>query len=131
MQFGILHCIALCSFVALAFLRLGWGNLAAGLVAVAAGSGACLPPLDEPALQWTGLTGQGPPSFDFQPFFPWFGVVLLGIIAGSKFFDTISNWRSLGRLARALAFAGRHSLFLYMAHVPVLVSAMLCITWLR
>jgi len=122
--FGILHNIALCSVVALAFLRLGWLNLVPGIIAVVLGVTVSHPWFDRPVLRWTGLGTEWWPTFDFQPFFPWFGVVILGIVAGQFALPVLPALSTLSRselLRDALSWLGRHSLLMYMAHVPVLI----------
>ena len=81
--FGILHSIALCSVVALPFVSRPTSMLlTTGLVLVGLGLGLRLDAFDHPGLHWTGLSPRVPPTFDHQPFLPWFGVVLLGIGLG-------------------------------------------------
>ncbi len=81
--FGILHCIALASLVALAFLR------APPVVALGAGVLALLAPhflassvFDAKIFWWTGLGTFEPPSNDYQPLLPLLGVVLFGLALG-------------------------------------------------
>lgn len=118
--FGILHAIAACTLAARPLVHQpSWlvGGLA--FAAIAAGMGPARAFLDHPAWVWTGLSPVHLPTFDHQPFFPWWGVVLLGLLAGRWLSDTAG---ALPHGPRWLTWAGRHSLFLYMAHVPVLVG---------
>jgi len=121
--FGILHAIALCSVVAVPFLRVPTPVLLL-LAAIATTTGIALhhPTFDHSALHWTGLSPHVPATFDHQPFLPWFGAVLGGLALGRWLPNTsAARWPLDGPLPRGLALLGRHSLFLYMAHVPVLV----------
>jgi uncharacterized membrane protein len=123
--FGILHCIALSSVLALPFLRLPVG------VTMAAAAGVLILPLvfshpvfDLPLLQWVGLGTKLPVTNDYVPVFPWFGAVLAGVGLGqliarrqpALLMSTPS--RKLALLARA----GRLSLPIYLIHQPVLMA---------
>lgn len=120
--FGILHSIAVCSVLGLAFRGLGYANLVLGGLAVAVGVTVHLEAFAHPVLHWTGLSPHVPTTFDFQPLFPWFGVVLLGMALGHH----IVRGGLRGDIdgGDALAWMGRYSLWLYMAHVPILVGVM-------
>ena len=122
--FGILHCIMATSIVGLAFLRLGALNIGLGAALVAIGIGVRSTLFDVPALRWTGLGTEWIPTFDFQPFLPWFGVVLLGVAAGQFAWPRSREIHSDAAPARGLALLGQWALWLYMAHVPVLVVTM-------
>jgi uncharacterized membrane protein len=125
--FGILHAIALASVLALPFLRLP--NI---VVAVAAAVVLALPSVfTNPAfnrwpLWWVGLQTEPLVSVDYVPVFPWFGVVLAGIVGG-RFVaanrERLSAWRPSGTWARWLSFAGRWSLLIYLVHQPLIVGA--------
>lgn len=127
--FGILHSIALSSVVGLLFLRcpvfLGF---------IVAGFCFLLPSIYESAIfdrtwmLWTGLSLTRPPSMDYEPFFPWFGVFLLGVIV-PRFFNLQrlpgdSNRQSTAPRAAStkLVFLGRNSLLVYLVHQPILLA---------
>ncbi|MFT5685628.1 MAG: putative membrane protein [Myxococcota bacterium] len=127
--FGILHCITAASILALplAFApRVLSASLGVGLVAL--GVGFSDPMFNAPWLSWIGLTTSIKPTFDYQPLLPWLGVVALGIAAGKTLLPSaeapLSQWHSTALPVRVLAKAGRHSLLLYMAHVPTLMITM-------
>ena len=122
--FGILHAIAVCSVLALpAAMGPGWLAVLLGLPMIAAGAMVRHPLFDHPALGWVGLSTTVAPTFDHQPLLPWLGVVLLGVALGERLPRlSISRWAGSGRLPRWLARAGRHSLLIYMAHVPAIVA---------
>ncbi|WP_280953987.1 heparan-alpha-glucosaminide N-acetyltransferase [Methylobacterium sp. 17Sr1-1] len=130
--FGILHCIALSSVLALPALRapLPVVGLAAALVvagpALAALAGSP-PPLDAPALYFLGLGDTVPTTNDYVPLFPWFGFVLAGVGLGRLVLPRLAASRigacePRGRVGRLAAFAGRHSLAVYLVHQPVLLG---------
>jgi len=110
--FGILHCIMATSIVGLAFLRLGKLNIGIGAILVAVGIGVRSALFDGPALHWIGLGTQWIPTFDFQPFLPWFGVVLLGLAAGQYAWPRTREITSDTAIATGLALMGRWALWL-------------------
>lgn len=127
--FGILHCIAVSSVLALPFVRIlpGWVAIL-GAALVLAGphliSGGIL---DAPALSFVGLGRGTPQTNDYVPLFPWFGLVLIGVAAalyGLAAFrrSRLAGWSPAGATTRGLAWAGRHSLAIYLVHQPVLMA---------
>jgi uncharacterized membrane protein len=128
--FGILHEIALASVLALPFL---W--LPSVVVALVAAGAIALPyfyssPLfDWPPLWWVGLSAHVPATVDYVPVFPWFGVVLAGMVIGrlivANLLQTpLAHWRPGGPLGKAAVWAGRWSLAIYLIHQPILYGAL-------
>jgi uncharacterized membrane protein len=128
--FGILHCIALASVLALPFLRApGVVTLAAAAFAFAAPWLFTAPALDVPALDWLGLGARLPATNDYVPVFPWFGFVLVGVAATRLILRHAPRLGSPprgreSRLRRGLAWSGRRSLIIYLAHQPVLLACL-------
>jgi len=128
--FGILHCIAASSVLALPFLRLHPGaTLAAAVFCLAAPQIFTSPSLDTPWLDWLGLGSSDPVTNDYVPIFPWFGFVLIGVAAGRILLARqetmgLARWRVQNPLARTLAWAGRKSLPIYLTHQIVLLGAL-------
>lgn len=127
--FGILHCIAASSVLALPFLRAPTAVLA-GLAALCFAAPLLLtdPALDGPHLDWLGLGRRTPAANDYVPVFPWFGFVLLGVAAGRllrRFAGgaPLAPWRN--PVARTLIWSGRRSLVIYLGHQPLLLGALL------
>jgi len=131
-SFGILHCIAVSSLLVRPLLGRSTGDLVGlGTVLVALGIGVSHPFFDHAALQWTGLSTRLSATFDIQPLLPWLGVVVLGVGAGRWLQrSSLAGAPVDGGPARLLRLAGRHSLLLYMAHVPVLVGIVAAWKWL-
>lgn len=128
--FGILHAIAASSILALPFLRLHPALvLAAAAFCLAAPHLFTSPALDAPWLDWLGLGILTPLTNDYVPIFPWFGPVLAGVAAGRILLarrETLSlaRWRAGDPLSRALIWAGRKSLPIYLIHQLVLLAGL-------
>ncbi|MGF3023669.1 DUF1624 domain-containing protein [Methylobacterium aquaticum] len=130
--FGILHCIALSSVLALPALAapLPLVGLSAALVfagPVLAGLAGAPAILDAPGLLFLGLGARVPVTNDYVPLVPWFGFVLAGVglgriglprLAASR----LGPWAPRNRIGRIATFAGRHSLAVYLVHQPVLLG---------
>jgi uncharacterized membrane protein len=125
--FGIIHLIALATFIAPAFFRLGRQNALIGLILIAAGLLVTDAEVQTPWLFWLGLTAPGYAALDFYPVLPWFGVVLIGVFAGQAVYPDgksafkAPRWAAFGMLESA----GRHSLLIYLAHQPIIFGALL------
>ncbi|MEM5473103.1 heparan-alpha-glucosaminide N-acetyltransferase [Hoeflea sp. AS60] len=127
--FGILHAIAACSVIGLAFLRLP------ALITVVTGAFCVALPFffrseafNPVWLSWIGLFTSPPRSNDFVPLMPWLGPFLIGM-GFTKFAVSRGLTERLGKIAtgsgpvsRATRFCGRHSLAFYLVHQPVLLS---------
>lgn len=128
--FGILHCIALASVLALPFLRAPvWTLVAAAGICFAAPFIAREPFWDHAWLDWLGLGAQEPFTNDYVPVFPWFGLVLAGMAAGRLVpaFRRAASPPSPtqhGQLAQMLAWTGRRSLPIYLIHQVILFGAL-------
>ena len=124
--FGILHCVAAASLLALPFVE------ASALVSLVAGVTAILLPFfvhsalfDPPALLWLGLGEALPNTVDWYPILPWSGVVLVGLgaVRLPRVLGRLTSswrWSAKSRAAQAVCFAGRHSLAVYLLHQAVL-----------
>nr|WP_274390091.1 heparan-alpha-glucosaminide N-acetyltransferase [Azospirillum doebereinerae] len=119
--FGVLHHMAAASVIGLAFVRLPAAlTLAAAVAAVLAGEHLAVPAFDSPWLRWIGLTTVPPNSNDFVPLLPWIGGVLAGIGLARLWPGIGTGPSAPNLLTRALAWAGRHSLAVYLIHQPLL-----------
>jgi uncharacterized membrane protein len=125
--FGILHSIAVGSILALPFLRLPLGVIAVSAAFVLVMPKLLAAPfLNHWSLQWLGLGQATPLTNDFIPVFPWFGFILLGLIAGRVLHQIWQDKPVLEEkpqlIAHFLAKAGQHSLAIYLLHQPVLIG---------
>jgi uncharacterized membrane protein len=125
--FGILHCIAATSILALPFIRAPvWLTAIVAVFFLAGAHFLAGPFFDSYWWYWLGLSTDPPITVDYVPIFPWFGAVLFGVVAGRLVLGHLEwplwRWRGDGRIARLLALAGRWSLALYLIHQPILVG---------
>lgn len=131
--FGVLHFIVVASVLGLLFIRLYWLNAILGVTVVMLGAFYSNAYFDQPLLQWIGLMTYKPPTVDYVPLLPWFGVVLFGLFLGRMLFvsQTLSSmlsWQGRNPLTRLLALSGRHSLLIYMVHQPLLMGWLWLVT---
>jgi uncharacterized membrane protein len=129
-RFGILHCIATASLIALPFVRLpALVSLAAALLVFSLPFWAAGPAFDGPIWLWSGLGDPGLSSVDWVPLVPWAGAALLGVAAGHLLRQpdikaTASRWKPNSGISRLLCCGGRHSLAVYLIHQPVLFGTL-------
>jgi uncharacterized membrane protein len=132
--FGILHCIAVASLIAGPFVNApAWASLAMGLAAIAAPWLGRSTFFDPPWLLWLGLDEALPNTLDWRPLLPWAGVVFLGLAAARlpgvlETLTSAKRWRSRSAPTRAICFAGRHSLPIYLIHQPILIGFLAALT---
>lgn len=128
--FGVLHLIGLSLMLAYPFLRLQRANVIFGLLFIVLGIYLHTISVGFPWLLWLGMT---PPDFysvDYFPVLPWFGLILMGMSLGSRFYPDYQRRIALPDLSsspfvRALAFLGRNSLAVYLIHQPVIIIMLL------
>jgi uncharacterized membrane protein len=73
------------------------------------------------------LSTEPPITVDYVPVFPWFGVVLAGVVVGRLLVShggSLWRWRPANIVARGLTRAGRWSLAVYLIHQPLIVGAL-------
>jgi uncharacterized membrane protein len=132
--FGILHCIVVASVLALCLVKAPpWNALVAASLAFAAPLFFVSGWFDPPILVWLGLSTWTPKTLDWRPLFPWSGFVLLGVglvrlVPQSLASLRLAIWRPVAAPWRALTWAGRHSLAIYLAHQPILFGVLLAWT---
>ena len=123
--FGILHMIVVGRVLGLAFLRVP--PLLTGLAGIVVWALPYLvqaPMFDTRWLAWIGFAENPPFSVDLEPIFPWLGPFLLGMAVAGLAQGALRSGALVNPLARGLAWAGRHSLRIYLIHQPVLMGAL-------
>ncbi len=132
--FGILHCIAVASLLAAPFVAApAWVSLAVGLTAIVAPALVHSRLFDPPWLLWLGVGEALPNTVDWRPLLPWAGVVFIGLGVGRApgvlvRLTSPKRWRAAAGPWRALSFAGRHSLPIYLVHQPILIGIVYALT---
>lgn len=133
--FGVLHAIALFMLMALPFLFVPVWAVALATVAF------IVPPFffsdvlfNEKLFSWLGFWVTPPVTNDLVPVFPWFGAVLIGVLAtrlGKKaLLPKLATIQPQGRVAGILGWLGRWSLPFYLLHQPVLLAVVVPLSML-
>lgn len=128
-RFGILHLIGISILLAYPLLNLRYWNLAFGLALIAAGIYLQSITTATSWLLWLGATPENFYTVDYFPVLPWFGVFLIGVFLGSSLYENGARkywiWNLSGLpIAGVLAVLGRNSLFIYIIHQPILITAL-------
>ena len=125
--FGALHMIGLSLLLAYPFLGMGWKNFIFGSVLIIQGLYVPEISVEHYWLLWLGLAPAGFYSLDYVPLLPWFGVVRLGLAAGKLLYKDGKRAFKLpdlsqSKLVSPLTWLGKHSLPVYMLHMPFIMA---------
>ncbi|TYK64980.1 heparan-alpha-glucosaminide N-acetyltransferase [Colwellia echini] len=128
--FGVLHFIFVASLCALLFVPYPRLSLITGISIIVLGFSGVL------GRRWpiTYFTDSLPNyTVDYVAFFPWLGVVLLGIsLAHSNSLNRdifkLNNVKN-NTIMQRLAWPGKHSLIIYLVHQPLLFAILAPIHW--
>lgn len=128
--FGVLHLLGVCMLLWPLFRKLPWWALALiGLAAVGLGHRFSTMYVQQSWLFPLGLRTIYFCSGDYFPLFPHLGWFLLGACAGKLLYKektTLLPWKAAQSLPiRFLRFSGRHSIWIYLAHQPILYGIVL------
>lgn len=121
--FGVLHHMAVAGLLAAALRRIApvWLLAALAVLFVALGATQSFDALNAPWLRWVGMGSAEPNSNDYVPLLPWFGAVLAGMAAGPWALALAARCSTLQTpIWKILAWLGRYSLIIYLAHQPLL-----------
>lgn len=127
--FGILHVIGLSIILAMPFLGRPWRALPVAVAVLLATPVVRDWEINGPWLLWLGIRGDAGRMLDYRPLLPWFGVVLLGIVAGSLLYRDGRRRFPLPQgtptlPTQLLATLGRNSLLIYLLHQPLLIGTL-------
>ncbi len=136
-HFGILHCLAVSILLyGLLFSRSRWLPAAIGGVAIL-GLGLALPSILRGAairFDWLlpfGITSPTYSSYDYFPLFPWFGIFLVGATLGKTVYASKESLIPLRLPPNPISWAGRHSLWIYILHQPLLLGILYLLGLMR
>ena len=132
--FGILHLIGVSIVISPLFFRFKKLNAVLGLLFIAVG--IFFTSITGPI--WLLPLGIHPASFysfDYEPLFPWFGVVLIGMGLGEYLYPENVRRFALPQIPsvfmQPLAFLGRHALMIYLVHQPVIILLLAALTGVK
>ncbi|MCK9313126.1 MAG: DUF1624 domain-containing protein [Methanocorpusculum sp.] len=131
--FGILHLIGCATILAIPFVVMkihAYIPLVFGIICIALSPIVSM--LRGPAfLIPFGITYTGFATLDYEPLIPWFGVLLLGVALGLVIYrggirhGFLAKLETMPRTLAPLCFIGRHTLIIYLIHVPVIIGVLL------
>ncbi|KQT44268.1 hypothetical protein ASG47_17075 [Devosia sp. Leaf420] len=133
--FGVLHAIALFMLMGLPFLFVPlWAVGLVALLFIVPHFVFADPLFNEKIFSWLGFWVTPPVTNDLVPVFPWFGAVLVGILATrlakARVLPKLAEVQPQGKVPRALGWLGRWSLPFYLIHQPVLLAAIVPLSML-
>lgn len=129
--FGVLHCLGICMLLWSTYKNMPWWALLIhGIVLAALGlylddliMGRALSTTDR-WLMPLGIYWQGFASSDYFPLLPHLGFFLLGAAVGKTVYkrktSLLPNVNEKNFLLRPLRFCGKHSLWIYLLHQPLI-----------
>ncbi len=124
--FGVLHCLGVCMILWPVFRKLpAWALALCGLVLAAAGLYlGTLPWVSFPWLMPFGLPWRGFISSDYFPLLPHLGFFLIGSALGKSLYrkkeTLLPRVNTQNFIIRFLLLCGKHSLWIYLLHQPIL-----------
>lgn len=129
--FGILHLIGVSIMISPLFFRFKKRNIVFGVLCIL--TGYFISSLQGPI--WLLPIGIHPATFwsvDYEPLFPWFGCVLIGMGLGEYIYPEGMRRFTPPQIpeiiTQPLAFLGRHSLLIYLVHQPLIIVLLAALT---
>ena len=134
--FGILHFVGIAIILEYPFYKRKYINLILGLFFIAAGIYLMNFNFNFYELLWLGFTPNNFYTLDYFPLLPWLGVVSLGIFMGNILYKNYTrqfNFPDLSNkfVIRILNILGKHSLFIYLIHQPILLLGLYLLGYLN
>ncbi len=134
--FGVIHLIAFGTLVSYPLANRPFLAGALGAAVLAAGLALGERRFPGLALGWLGLRPEGRFPADYLPVLPWyawflFGIALAAVLypGGRRRFEPPSRLLESAP-ARALAWLGRHTLAIYLVHLPALYGIVWVAAWI-
>jgi uncharacterized membrane protein len=132
--FGILHLIGVSVILSPLFFRFKKCNIILGFLCIVIGYFITT----NTGPIWLLPLGIHPPTFfsvDYEPIFPWFGIVLIGMGLGEYLYPEGMRSFTLPQIpeivVRPLACMGQHSLIIYLVHQPLIILVIATVTGTR
>ncbi len=126
-RFGVLHCLGVCMILWFVFKRLPTALLAIlGAVFIVLGFYLASLTVSSHRLYPLGLMYPGFGSGDYFPIFPNLGYFLIGAVIGRLLYrkkeSLLPRINKQNPILRFLQFCGKHSLWIYLLHQPILTG---------
>lgn len=123
--FGILHLLGLCMMLYPLYKKLpNAGLVGIGLLIVIFGYRFSYLTTTNPYLFVLGITTKSFSSGDYFPLFPHLGWYFIGVFLGKTVYKVrktrFPNFPAENKIVRFFQFCGRHSLWIYLIHQPIL-----------
>lgn len=134
--FGILHFIGIAIIIEYPILGRKFTNLILGILFIVSGIYLMQFSFDFYGLLWLGFIPSNFYTLDYFPLLPWLGVVSLGLFIGNTIYENYNRRFKLPDLSKnplniILGFLGRHSLFIYFIHQPIIILALYILGYLK
>jgi len=125
--FGVLHFIGVAIILSYPLLRHEKLDLPLAILFIIVGLLLLNQRFDISYLFWLGIIPRNFYTLDYFPILPWMGVVSLGIYTAGKLYKDYKRRFPLKdfsgyKIVKFIAFLGRHSLFIYFIHQPILMA---------
>jgi len=124
--FGVLHLIGVAIIISFPFINKKLPNLIYGVFILLFGLWLATFTFDFNFLLWLGFIPANFHTVDYFPLLPWFGVILLGIYSGNRFYEnhkrtfSVPSWENTLPV-KCLSFLGKNSLKIYLIHQPIIL----------
>jgi len=126
--FGVIHCISISVILSYWFISRPTLSLFVGGLIIVLGVLFTQVTVESPVFFWLGLRSAGFYSLDYFPLCPWFGVVLIGLFAGTRLYPNLQKKYQRSQIIPTLAypfvFLGKHALLIYIIHQPVIYGVL-------
>ena len=134
-RFGILHLIGIGTILAIpfaAFKLKPYVPIITGVLVIALGCVISVLNITGPDIFMPiGIYSHEIYMIDFEPIVPWFGIMLIGLGIGQIIYKNGKRCRlfekfgTMPKILTPLCFIGRHTLIIYLVHVPIILLILL------